>query len=114
MQNTLKLPIVPVPLGLVSHKGDDKTLNLSNYEMGNVQAKALGLAIKYSKAENLNVINNRLTSDGAYNILENVNPTLKLLNISNNSLLDLDKIRALRSDKFAKSEAGRDLEMQKT
>jgi len=45
MQNTLKLPIVPVPLGLVSHKGDDKTLNLSNYEMGNIQAKALGSAI---------------------------------------------------------------------
>lgn len=36
MQNTLRLPIVPVPLGLVSHKGDDKILNLSNYEMGNI------------------------------------------------------------------------------
>ena len=82
--------------------------------MGNMQAKALGFAIKYSKAENLNVINNRLTSDGAYHILENVNPTLKLINISNNSLLDLDKIRALKSAQFAKSEAGRDLEMQKT
>ena len=111
MQNTLRLPIVPVPLGLVSHKGDDKTLNLSNYEMGNVQAKALGFAIKHSKAENLNMINNRLTSEGANHILENVNPTLKLLNISNNNLFDLDKIRALKSAQFAKSEAGREQEM---
>jgi hypothetical protein len=43
------------------------------------------------------VINNRLTSDGAFHILENVNPNLKLLNISNNNLFDLDKIRALKS-----------------
>ena len=97
MQNTLRLPIVPVPLGLVSHKGDDKTLNLSNYEMGNVQAKALGVAIKYSKAENLNVINNRLTSEGALHILENINPSLKSINLSDNNLFDLDKLRALRA-----------------
>ena len=97
MQNTLRLPIVPVPLGLVSHKGDDKTLNLSNYEMGNVQAKALGVAIKYSKAENLNVINNRLTSEGALHILENINASLKSINLSDNNLFDLDKLRALRA-----------------
>ena len=100
-----------MPLGLVSHKGDDKTLNLSNYEMGNIHAKAFGIAIKYSKAENLNVINNRLTSEGAIHILENVNPNLKSINISNNNLLDLDKLRSLRGDKFARSEAGREMEM---
>lgn len=74
--------------------------------MGNNQAKALGNAVKYTKAENLNVINNRLTNEGANSILENVNTTLKTINLSNNTLFDLDKLRAIREAKYAKSEAG--------
>lgn len=110
----MKLPIVPVPLGLVSHKGDDKTLNLSNYEMGNHQAKALGEALKYSKAEKLTVLNNRLNSDGAETILRNVNSNLRMINLSNNNLNDLSKLQDLFNQKFAKSEAGREVEIMKT
>lgn len=66
------------------------------------------MAIAYSKAEKINLINNRLTSDGALKILEHINPNLKSINISNNNLFDLDKIRELKAAKFAKSEAGRE------
>lgn len=66
------------------------------------------MAIAYSKAEKLNLVNNRLTSDGAVKILEHLNANLKSINISNNSLFDLDKIRELKQAKWAKSEAGRE------
>jgi hypothetical protein len=66
------------------------------------------VAIAYSKAEKLNLVNNRLTSEGALKILEHFNANLKSINISNNSLFDLDKMRELWQAKWAKSEVARE------
>lgn len=40
------LPIVPLPAGLANHKGRNGEINLYNKSIGNMQAQAIGTAIK--------------------------------------------------------------------
>lgn len=73
LKTAAKLPIIPSPMGVVSHKGDYKTVNLTDYSMGDQQAKAFGEAMKLSEAECLKLKNNRLTIEGAVSIISNLN-----------------------------------------
>ena len=64
-----RLPVVPTPLGVVSHKGINNELNLTNMSVGNWQAEALGKALEFTKAKKINLQNNRLDTHGALSIL---------------------------------------------
>ena len=85
---------MPLPAGLANHKGRNGEINLYNASIGNMQAKAIGNAIKHSKAEKLYLQNNRLTNKGALSILENLNQNIKELNLSDNILEDNENKQA--------------------
>ena len=83
------LRVVPVPLGVVTHKGRNNEINLNNVSIGNDQARALGSALKCSHAEKVMLKNNRLNNNGALRIIEGINQHLKEINLSENTLTDV-------------------------
>ena len=82
------LRVLPVPLGIVSHKGRNNEIDLNNLSIGNDQARALGSSLKYSTVEKVLLRNNRLSTKGSLSIIEGINPHLRELNLSNNALTD--------------------------
>jgi len=107
MAEITKLPVVPSPMGIVSHKGENNQLRMTNYSMGNAVSKAVGKAIFYSKAEKLSMQNNRLSPMGALNIIKNINPTMKEIDLSGNTLQDYEKTRELKVQKYNNSPYGK-------
>lgn len=94
MSQAKALPIVPLPSGLANHKGRNGEINLYNQSIGNLQAQAIGTAIKHSKAEKLSFQNNRLTNKGALSILSNLNENITEINLSDNALEDYENKQA--------------------
>ena len=79
-----QLPIVPTSLGITQHKGDDGHFDVHGQSIGDTQALAMGEAVKYSIAANLNFSDNRLTTKGVLKILQNLNQYARELNVSGN------------------------------
>ena len=89
MNEASSLPIVPYPIGIVNHKGQNKILDVENAMMGNTHARAFAKSLKYQNAEELLLGNNRLTSEGAMDILKSLNlAKVRELNLSDNVLVN--------------------------
>ena len=80
--------VLPVPLGIVTHKGRNNEIDLNNASIGNDQAQALGSSLKYSNAEKVLLRDNRLGTKGALSIIDGIGPHLRTINLSNNALTD--------------------------
>ena len=80
------MPIVPAPMGIVSHKGRNRDLNLTNMGAGNQQAKAIGAAVKLTNAHHLLMANNRLSTAGTLVVLQNLSTNITTIDLSGNAL----------------------------
>lgn len=81
------LPMVVKPtIGLTAHKGIDNELNLNDNAIGDLQAEALGAAIRYAKQDKIYACNNRLTGEGAFHIIDSITSLVKEINLSDNDL----------------------------
>ena len=61
--------LFPTPMGLVSNKGEDQTLNIHAFKIGEKYAEALSEGLKYSQASKVNLAQNRLREHGGLKIL---------------------------------------------
>lgn len=96
MAEATKHLVVPSTMGVVAHQGKDRVFDLSHASAGDNQAKAIGRAVELTNATSLRINNNRLTSKGALQILENISTNLTEINLSGNVLHDYEKARELR------------------
>ena len=88
MKKAGALPMVVKPtIGLTAHKGNDNEINMNDGAIGDLQAEALGEAIKYAKQEKIYACNNRLSQEGALHIIEAITGMVKELNLSDNDLM---------------------------
>ena len=100
-------------MGVVSFKGNNDELVLSNMAIGADRAKALGAAVKLAKASTLHLDNNRLTVSSSLKILQNLSTQVAVLNLSNNVLQDFDKQKELLMKKHKESKYGKQKELHK-
>jgi len=91
-----KLPVVPNPIGVLSRKGRNEEINIQNFSIGNMQAQALGEAIKNTVAKKLQLASNRLSTVGALSIIQNINPSVQEINLSNNTIQDKEQARQIK------------------
>ena len=61
-------------------------MNVNNTSIGSLQGDALSMALKFTKADKVFLANNRLTTDAILLILENMNPKIKEINLSDNKI----------------------------
>ena len=54
--------------------------------MGDTHMLAVNKAIKHTKADRVYIANNRMTSDAIYDLLNNLNPSIRELNLSENKM----------------------------
>ena len=78
--------LFPSPLGIVSTKGENSTLNIKSYLMGDRYAEVFSNGLKYSAAQKLNLAQNRLKPNGGVQILKGINPQVREIDLSDNSL----------------------------
>lgn len=62
-------------------------MNVNNNSIGNNQGDALSMALKYTKADKIFLANNRLSTDAILLILDNMNPNIKEINLSDNKII---------------------------
>lgn len=60
---------MPSPLGIVSQKGENNSVNIKSFLIGDKYAEALGSGLKYSHASKINISQNRLKPEGGMKIL---------------------------------------------
>ena len=78
--------LFPSPMGLVSQRGDDTTLNIHAFKIGEKYAEALSEGLKYSHASRVNLAQNRLRESGGLKILQGLNTNVKDLDLSDNQI----------------------------
>lgn len=81
-----KFNLMPSPLGIVSTKGENDTLNIKNFLIGDKYAEALASGLKLAKAHKLNLSKNRIKPKGGIKILQGVNPEVKEIDLSDNRI----------------------------
>ena len=93
-------------MGIVSHKGRNRDLDLTNMGAGNQQAKAIGKAVKLTNASRLLMANNRLSTTGTLEVLRNLSANITAIDLSGNVLQDYEKAKERKMKAFKNSARG--------
>ena len=73
-------------MGIVSAKGEDDTINIKSFLIGDKYAEALGHGLKHSMAHKVNLSQNRLKPTGALKIIEGMNSNIREIDLSDNRI----------------------------
>lgn len=86
LQGTEREDMLPQKLAIVKREGNNSDLNLKNFYIGNRYAKLISDGMSNFNYDSVKLNNNRLTEDGAKSILQNINRTMKVCNLSKNKI----------------------------